>query len=386
MGGGKVASIVYWSLGAWWLAATLIYVGTILLPRRHPRYVALAKAPKVSVIVPVKGIHAELADNFDALFRQSYADFEILFVVADSCDPAIALIEAAIVRHSGIPARLLIGDDKVSGNPKVNNLAKAEHKAQHELLMMCDAGVKIQPDMLSRMVARLDPTVGLISTIPVAVRPGNFVGELECAMYNGFGARMLIAADFVGIVATLGIIMLLRKRDLARIGGIPAMGLGLCEDSVLGAAIRAVGLDTIVMDWPAIYPVGCRRFSDFWDRHLRWHCCRRYHNKASFIAEPFGCAAGATLAGGIFWNHVVAAHTTTVIFIFLAGWFALEALYLKRKDWPFSWRSPAAWIARELLLPVLWLQACVTRSLNWHGNRLNISDYRRSSTAALDRT
>jgi ceramide glucosyltransferase len=369
-------------LGAWWLAATLLYVGTTLLHRRHPRHVALTKAPKVSVIVPVKGIGAELADNFDALFQQSYADFEILFVVADSCDPAIALIEAAIVRHSGIPARLIIGDDKVSGNPKVNNLAKGEHEARHELLMMCDSNITIQPDMLSRMVARLVPPVGLISTIPVAVRPSNFVGELECAMFNGFTARLLFAADFVGIVATVGKIMLLRKRDLARIGGIPAMGKGLCEDSVLGTAIRAIGLETIVMDEPAFHPVGNQRFRNFWDRHLRWHCCRRCHHMASFIAEPFFCAAGATLAGGIFWNHMFAAQTATAIFIFLAGWFALEALYLMWKGWSFSWQSPAAWIVRELLLPVLWLHACVTRSLNWRGNRLNISDFRRSNTVA----
>src|SRR5262249_37451661 len=149
------------------------------------------QGPAVSVAVPIKGMEAELDDNLDALFQLDYPEFELIFLVADADDAALPHVRAAIARHPRCAAQIIVGDAKVTGNPKVNNLIKAEGGARHPLMLMCDSNIAIERDTLGRLVAVLDDGVGLVSTVPVAVRPRNFVGELECAMFNGYGARWL---------------------------------------------------------------------------------------------------------------------------------------------------------------------------------------------------
>jgi len=237
---------------------------------------------------------------------------------------------------------------------------------------MCDANVALAPDAIGRLVRLLTPGVGLVQTIPVAIGPEDFVGELEAAMFNGFAARWLFAADYFGIGAGLGKVMLLRRSDLALVGGVPAMAAGLCEDTVLADAIAAAGLAVVVAPDPALHPLGPRRWRDFWDRHLRWHCCRRCHRLATFLIEPLLTAALPTVAGALFWDHAVGAATWAVIPAFLVAWLALEAVYLRRQGWRFSRWAPFAWLVRELLLPALWLDAARRRTLVWRGNRIAV--------------
>jgi ceramide glucosyltransferase len=362
---------VYWGLGLWWLVAGLVHVVTALLPRRRSP-VVLGAAPPVSVLVPVKGVDGAFDATIATLFRQEYRDYELLFLLAERGDPARPPIERAIAAHPSVPARLLIGEAALSANPKVNNLAKGEAAARHGLVMMCDANVALAPNTIARLVPLLAPGVGLVQTIPVALDPEDFVGELEAAMFNGFAARWLFAADFFGIGAGLGKIMLLRQSDLARIGGVPAMAEGLCEDTTLADAIAATGLAVTVAPDPAFHPIGKRRWQEFWDRHLRWHCCRRCHRLATFLVEPLLAAALPTIAGAVFWTHVAGATGWTIIPATLAFWLGVEALYLRRQGWPFSWRAPAAWLLREILLPALWLDAARRRSLVWRGSRIAV--------------
>lgn len=370
------SSVILWFLGAWWLIVTAAYAATIVLPRRSVAEHSPIRWPAVSVVVPVKGIEAELDSNLDALFLQSYADYELLFMIADPADPAVASIEAAVARHPAIEARIIVGDRKVSDNPKVNNLVKSEEASRHQLMLMCDSNLAIQPGMLRSMVAQLQPDVGLVSAIPVAVRPGNFVAELECALVNGFGSRWLTLASALGLTVAVGKIMLLRKSDLARIGGIPAMAEGICEDSALASAIGALGLRVAVVAEPAIYPVGKRRFRDFWQRQLRWHCCRRCHHRGVFYLQPLAGSISATLAGGAFWYHSIGTVALPGMIAFLAAWLGLEACFLQRQGWTYSWRSPLAWLVRDLLLPVLWIRAATARTLTWRGSRMKIKSAR----------
>ena len=63
-------------------------------------------------------------------FELDYPRCEILFCVASAKDPVVPLVEALMAEHAGAGARLLIGDERVSNNPKLNNVLKGWRAAE----------------------------------------------------------------------------------------------------------------------------------------------------------------------------------------------------------------------------------------------------------------
>jgi ceramide glucosyltransferase len=362
-----------WLLGVWWIGALLLSLVTVALglwPRRPIR--PADNEPPLSVMVPIKGADPAIAANLEALFGQDYPRFEIVFALADADDPAIPLVKGLMARHPNVPARLTTDPTPLSGNPKLDNLRRAWRLAKHELILLCDVNARFRPDELRRFVAQLTPEVGLLTAVPVATEPKGFVGELETAFFNSGGARWLIAADRLGQGTGVGQTMLLRRRDLERIGGIDAMTAGICEDAALAAAVRRTGLTVRMARDPGWHPIGRRHFRDLWQRHLRWQCCRKYHVLPLFVLEPGVSPLGTAIACGLWCGWVVGWPVLPVIGVHLAVWFAIEVTYVRAQGWHLSWLSPAAWLIREAMIPALWLRAAVARSLIWRGQRFDL--------------
>jgi len=259
-----------------------------------------------------------------------------------------------------------------SGNPKVDNLCRAWRWARHELILFCDVNVRFRAGGLRRFARQLRPEVGLLTAVPVATEPRGFCGELEVAFFNSGGARWLIAVDRLGYGIGVGQMMLLRRRDLERIGGVDAMAPGVCEDAALAAAIRRVGLAVRMARDLGWHPIGRRRFRDLWQRHLRWQCCRKYHALPLFVFEPAVSPLGTAIAGGLWLGWCSGLPVLPLIAGHLAAWFAVEALYVRAQGWHLSWLSPAAWLVREAMIPALWLRALVANSLIWRGQRIDL--------------
>ena len=55
-------------------------------------------------------------------------------------------------------------------------------------------------------------------------------------------------------------------------------------------------------------------------------------------------------------------------------WYGAEAYLAKVAGWPLGWRSPLAWIVRDLLLPWLWIQGWLGDQFEWRGNPMTVSD------------
>ncbi len=55
-------------------------------------------------------------------------------------------------------------------------------------------------------------------------------------------------------------------------------------------------------------------------------------------------------------------------------WYAIEAMLAVVAGWPLSWRSPPAWIARDVLLPALWGQAWMGDNFVWRGKAMSVDE------------
>lgn len=112
------------------LAATAIHVFSIVvvsarLCRRAPCHPAPRQTlPPVSLVRPLCGIDNHAADTLGSTFALDYPHYEILFCVTSANDPVVPLARALMAAHPEAGARLLIGDERVSNNPKLNNVLK----------------------------------------------------------------------------------------------------------------------------------------------------------------------------------------------------------------------------------------------------------------------
>ena len=81
-------------------------------------------APGVSVVRPLCGLDNFCEETLESSFRLDYPAYEIIFCVARASDPVLPLVQRLIARHPERPARVIVGDEQVSSNPKLNNCVR----------------------------------------------------------------------------------------------------------------------------------------------------------------------------------------------------------------------------------------------------------------------
>jgi ceramide glucosyltransferase len=361
---------------AWFAACCLAaqMVGTALalsaLTRGAPTN-GRRDTPAVTVLRPVCGLENNLEETLSSTFTADYPEFEIIFCVASPADPAIPLVNRLIAGHSGVPARLLIGDDRVSGNPKLNNLVKGWQAARHPMILLADSNVLLPPDYLTRLLRQWTPGTGLVSSPPIGIRPDGFWACLECAFLNTLQARLQLASARLGNGFAQGKMLFWSREMLERSGGLAALGNELAEDVASTKLVRAAGLKVRLPGRFFAQPIGKRSFSSVWQRQLRWSRVRRLGFLVYFLPEilagaalPFLALLGSVALGLPFWT----------IPAFLILWYGAEYLTARVGDWPRGPADLAAWVLRDLLLPPLWFACWAGSGFEWRGNAMSAED------------
>ena len=250
-----------------------------------------AVRPPVTILRPICGRENHLDETLQSAFRLDWPDYEVIFCVASPDDPAIAVSRKCMADHPGIRARLLIGEDVFSVNPKMNNVIKGWRSATHDWIVIADSNVLMPEDYLQRLFARWVPGTGLVCSPPIGAAPSGFAAELECAWLNSFQARWQLLADAAGLGFAQGKSMLLNRQVMARAGGFERLGAEVAEDAAATHIIRAAGLKVRLVREPFEQPLGRRSFSSVWKRQLRWARLRRSSFPLFFVPE--------VLAGGL---------------------------------------------------------------------------------------
>src|SRR5258708_6003449 len=65
--------------------------------------------------------------------------------------------------------------------------------------------------------------------------------------------------------------------------------------------------------------------------------------------------------------------------MFAALWYGGEASLAAALDWPLSSRSIILWVARDIMLPALWIAAVCGDGFAWRGNEMTVGGPRRET-------
>lgn len=361
------ASIALWVLATGWLLGTL--GAALLQPLKRLR---LNRIPSpspvlpVSFIVPVSSPAPALSQCAASLAALDYPAFEIILCCDEADRAAAAAIEAAVQQHPTLKSRAVV--PAALGNPKSAVLAAAVPLAAHDLLLLSDDNVVSSSQRIAEHLAVRAAGHGLVSACALGEAAETFWGEVDAAFMNGQFARLQCAGDAVGLSFSTGKSMLVSRRDLLASGGFAPSGNTMCEDAVVQRQLVRAGQKVALTAEPVRQPIGRRGFSEVWHRHLRWATCRRQYAPLLFGLElitsaPVAVLAGGVAAGWLGFGFVSGVSATAILFL------GAECIFLRLAGWPTGRAFPAAWAAREMLAPVLWLAALLPRRRTYWRNR-----------------
>ena len=216
-----------------WLGSTIAHLGSLLIVAtwlsRTKGEFGQAESGHVTIVRPVCGLEEFTERAIRSSFALLYTSYDLIFCAHHESDPAIPLIRRLIFENPHVPAQLMIGNDEISGNPKLNNIAKCWPHVSGEWLVLCDDNIDLPPNYLSRLFAAWTSSTGAVSTINLGTEPGNFWAEVECAFLNAFQARWYLATAAVGQGFASGKTIMVRAaefRDPARLGSRDRGGCG----------------------------------------------------------------------------------------------------------------------------------------------------------------
>jgi len=350
-----------------------IAIAMARLRRKAPA--RLGDCPPVSLVRPLCGLDNFAAETLRSTFELDHRSCEILFCVAAANDPVVPLVKDLMAAHPGFEARLLIGDDRLSANPKLNNVVKGWRAATHDWIVIADSNVLMPRDYIGRLFASWRADTGLVASPPIGSHPRGFWAEIECAFLNTYQARWQYIVDAFGNGFAQGKTMLWRRADLERAGGIAALGREVAEDAAATKIVRDAGLNVRLVDCPLAQPLGRRSAGEVWNRQLRWARLRRACFLIYFLPEilsggvlPMLCAA--ILAHACGWPEL------PLIAVFALFWYGSEMLLALVCRWHVSPFHPLYGLIRDLMLPALFVGALRGNDFVWRGNAMQVERMR----------
>jgi ceramide glucosyltransferase len=161
-------------------------------------------APKVSVILPCKGLDPGFAENIHKLLAQKYfvneaasetespsPNFEVIFAVAERSDPAYSVLKEICDRGGKVCTKLVVAGLDARRGQKINNQLTAlrEVSDQSEVLVFVDSDVIARDDFLGLLVAHLqDTSVGATTGYRFYIPFGHGWASLIRALWNRMSA------------------------------------------------------------------------------------------------------------------------------------------------------------------------------------------------------
>jgi len=357
--------VALYSIGMW---------ATTRHKRLRPPTLADDRLPPVSMLKPIKGLEEQLAENLRTFFEQDYpAPLEIVFASTERDDPGMDVARCLASEYPHVRVRFVRSDAAFGLNPKVANLAGAMGAASHDLVLQSDANVRARPDYLRRVVSELlAADASLLTSMVVGVGERSAGAALENLQLSAFiGPAMCTALHVAGINCVVGKSMLLRRSELATLGGLELVRDILAEDFILGREYQRAGLKVVLSATPVENVNERIGIDQFFARHSRWLKMRAVIHVGGFVADllvnPVALLTAAVLVSG--FDPLITALLVGVALLKTMGDAFLMRLVRGKALRPrHMFLSPV----KDVIMGVAWLYSVASRSVVWRGVRLRL--------------
>ncbi len=340
--------------------------------------------PAVSILKPVKGADADSYDAFRSHCVQDYcSEYQIIFGVNDSADPAIPLVQKLIAEFPARDIRLVVCSEVFGTNRKVSNLIQLLREAKYDYVLVNDGDIHVLHGYLSSVMSLFSsPDVGMVTCLYRGRPSDTLTSRLESLGISiDFSAGVLTARYMEGgLRFGLGSTLAVRRLALEKIGGFNAVVDYLADDYELGKRISDAGFNVELAPVIVETAVPPYSFRQFWQHQLRWARTMRasrpkgYRGLALTYSLPWSILL-VLLASGAWWSWilVVAVSIARTSTAFSVGWLTLRDRFLFRDLWLLP--------VRDVLALATWIWSYAGNSISWRGEQFQLKKGRMLPTS-----
>jgi len=331
--------------------------------------------PPVSVLKPIRGLDPDAYENFASFCRQDYPEYEVVFCVGDEKDPVLPVVERLQRDFPDHQIRVLFGSGRIAANDKVAKLARLVSEADHDVVVISDSDVRVDPGYLRTVVAPLaDPKVGAVTCFYAPTKTPTFAEKLQTiGMVSDFYAGILVARQLDGVKFALGPTIATTRKHLAAFGGYRAIENRPADDLLVGRLIADQGYQVWLLPYSIKTVPDFGSILDLFHKRLRWVVVMRH-------MRPWG-HLGLIFTLGLPWSiAAMALHPTVAV---TAGFFGTYLALRSATTWMIgAWGLRQSGLWKKLPLIVvwdavafgIWLASFAQNSIRWRGGEYYIRD------------
>src|SRR5277367_2991150 len=324
--------------------------------------------PPASILKPVRGLDPDAYENFASFCRQDYPDYEILFCIGNTSDPAFPLLEQLIREFPERRIRILIGSGRKAVNDKVAKLVRLVDEASHEYLVISDSDVRVQPNYLRTIIAPLEnPKIGAVTCFYVPTEETSWLQRLQdVGMLSDFYPGILVAKQLDGVKFALGPTIATTRTRLQAFGGYASIENRPADDLLVGRLIAEQGYEVKLLPYTISTVADYQSLNELFHKRLRWITVMRH-------MRPWG-HLGLIFTLGLPWALLAVALLPTpgIAAGYLGGYLLVRSvLTLLVGSWglkqPGIWKKLALIPLWDGMASLIWLASFTRKTIRWRG-------------------
>ncbi len=363
-----------WVASACGLAGAGYAIACVFAANRFARATMPGEAPPVpvSILKPLYGAEADLAENLESFCRQDYGGAVQLLFGVQTGDHAAHNIAAQVkAMHPELDIAIVTGTARPGTNPKICNLINTIPAAKHHWLAISDSDIRVAPQYLGTIMAAAQwPGTGAVTccyTGRTSV-PGLWARLSAMGINQHFLPDVLFSLAYNLAAPCFGSTIALNRRVLTEIGGLQAFADRLADDYEIGRAVRARGYAIAVPPLMVAHSCSETTASALIRHELRWARTIRLINPPGFFGSIVTHALPMSLIGCLLLNFSAVPLAILAVSLAARLWLAVHI------NTRFSTRD-AIWLVpvRDLLSFAVFFGALFASRVEWRGARFRVS-------------